>query len=408
MAKILFITPLIPYPLSEGARLAQYGIIDSVRKTENVHLLVPISNEIELNNLENLKNEWPNVEFHVFNTIPAKISLKNKILGSIKKRLKPPANYLNDFENPQVTTLFKPKSAALVYAIRDAIKKVNPDIIQIDLLEYIDLIHIIPSNIKTVFVHHELRFGRLLTAMQVIAQNDFYDYVIKCIKNEEYSLLVRYTAICVFNEEDKLKLIHENINPEKVFVSPFPIPEKYFAKEPSKFEKFEKLIFMGPEFHKPNKDAINWYINEIGPLIYKETGMILHVIGNWSQSFIKNNNYPFIHFTGFVDNLDENIKKAIMVVPVRIGSGIRTKILHAMAQDCPVISASIGCEGIGAKHMHEILIANTKSEFLKSVNYLLKNPEVANKITRNANKLIHVKYSQKSCAEQRINVYQSI
>ena len=80
-----------------------------------------------------------------------------------------------------------------------------------------------------------------------------------------------------------------------------------------------------------------------------------------------------------------------MVVPLRLGSGIRTKILYAMAHGTPIISTSIGCEGLGITHLKEIIISNSNVEFAKSIINLVKNTSLREKLAVNAQNLAKIK-----------------
>ncbi len=188
------------------------------------------------------------------------------------------------------------------------------------------------------------------------------------MKQREIALLKLYDAIFVFSEADKHKLESELLD-SAIYVSPFCVLDNSFQKIEHKYLDVHKLVFVGGESHTPNRDAIEWYVNEIADKIAESKRIKLHIIGSWSNE--TKNEYrdnSHIHFAGFVDNLVEYCRNSIMIVPVRIGGGIRSKILYAMAQGLPVISTSKGCEGIGANDKEEILIADTPHDFANAIN----------------------------------------
>jgi len=237
----------------------------------------------------------------------------------------------------------------------------------------------------------------------------FENYIIELIKRSEIDYLKQYDNIFVFSNADKIKLEIEKELLGKVYNSPFPVLDENFIAINDPEERIEKLVFVGGESHWPNKDALIWYINDIAPLINKNFDIKLHIIGNWSEETIKEfSDYKNIIFCGYIDNIISYCENSIMVVPVRVGSGIRTKILYAMAQGLPVISASIGCEGILVEDQKSILIADTATEFANGIEKLLLDKDFRYKIALNAQIIAKKYYSQKSASDLRDKLYKEI
>jgi glycosyltransferase involved in cell wall biosynthesis len=89
--------------------------------------------------------------------------------------------------------------------------------------------------------------------------------------------------------------------------------------------------------------------------------------------------------TGFVDDIRPYIDEAaVMVVPIRIGSGTRLKILDAMAMGKAIVSTSVGCEGLNVTHGRNILIADNPDDFAKKTIELIKNPDKRIDLGKNA------------------------
>ena len=97
-----------------------------------------------------------------------------------------------------------------------------------------------------------------------------------------------------------------------------------------------------------------------------------------------------------------------MIVPITVGSGIRTKILYAMAQGIPVVSTSIGCEGIDISNNENLYIANTPKEFSDSIDRIIQHPEQTFKMLIKSQNIIKEKYSQKIASDIRIKHFENI
>ena len=417
MINLLFITPYIPFPLTEGGKISQFAMIDYLRNDHNITLVLLADRIEKLNDIDSLKALWPNVEFEIITTYD--LNFPKKTLSQvIIEQIKLIKGYINkeplfsipksDFDQPNIFNLTYLKSKSFISQLTKIANKKTYDLVQIDLLDFIDLSNIIPKHTKKIFVHHEIRFARLLTGFDntdAIYQN----YIINHVKALEVKMLSFYDAIVVFSNDDKKKL---EVFPElkgKVFTSPFPILNADFVNITNSNETIDKLTFIGGDSHFPNLDAVQWFTNEIIPLL--PSSLQLHVIGKWSKEnmdqILKKCNNQII-FSGFVDDLITYCKNSIMVVPLRLGSGIRTKILYAMAHGTPIISTSIGCEGLGITHLKEIIISNSNVEFAKSIINLVKNTSLREKLAVNAQNLAKSKFSQDAAGAVRLELIKNI
>ncbi len=422
---LLIVTPYIPFPLSEGGRISQYAVIDRLRINNRIILVLACAGDSDEKNITELKQHWPDVDIRAIvikekQPISYKQKIKRKIISvwsAVRKiqtnilkenRVVKKATYETD--KPFLINISKVKSRKFIEGVATIIADSNPDVVQIDFVDYIELALVIPHGMKKVFVHHELRFARLLSSLKTgngaISPYDYY--ALELAKQQEMMFLKLYDGIFVFSEDDKQKLKDE-LPTANIFVAPFPVLDKYFMPITEQNAVIDKLIFVGGEEHAPNKDAVDWYLNEIAAEVHKVRNLVLHVIGKWStDSIAKYQNNSFVHFAGYVDELVSYSQNSIMIVPVRIGSGIRTKILYAMAQGVPVISASIGCEGIRVKDEEGILVANTAAEFAHAIKKILNNTSFTLRLVHAAQDMTKKWYSQQYATSLRMECFDEI
>ena len=114
------------------------------------------------------------------------------------------------------------------------------------------------------------------------------------------------------------------------------------------------IVTLGTLHYPPNADGIRWFFNEVFPLIQQRVpDATLTIIGkNPPQDFLDlaARNPKTISVTGYVPDLAPYLEQsALMVVPVRAGGGMRVRILEAFARGIPVVTTSVGLEGIEAK-----------------------------------------------------------
>lgn len=411
--KILNLTPLIPYPLTEGGKVSQYATLDYLRKFNEITLILFAYSEIDIQYINTLKELWPEVDIETINFIvKTKVSVRKGlinimkfILGGDKKHIASTND--SEFDNPGLTNFPVTKNRQFINELNKVILKKSYDIIQVDHITFIDLGYFLPKEVKKVFVHHEMVFGRLTSGLLNSDYNAYEKYILNSVKQTEANFLKQYDAVFVFSKSDKQKLIELEIN-KPVYNAPFPVLDENFVPINKTDTKIEKLIFLGGEDHAPNKDAINWYVNDIAPLIKEYSNIKLHIIGKWSKTSIKNFSNNSIYFSGFIDDIISYCKNSIMLVPVRTGSGIRTKILYAMAQGIPVISTSVGCEGILVEDNKSIIITNTASDFSDKIKKMLNDSELRHKLKTEAQVIAKENYSQKATGKLRIELYEKI
>jgi len=106
-------------------------------------------------------------------------------------------------------------------------------------------------------------------------------------------------------------------------------------------------------------------------------------------------------FTGFVDDVRPHISGAdVFVIPLRVGGGTRIKAFEAMAMGCPVVSTSIGIEGLSVEDGRHFLRADTPDEFARQVSTLLLDPQASRSISAAGRKLVEERFGYRLAAAE--------
>ena len=156
------------------------------------------------------------------------------------------------------------------------------------------------------------------------------------------------------------------------------------------------FLFTGVMDYKPNIDAVVWFVAQIWPVVLSKYPKARFVIAgmNPSSSVQELVKVSGIDVTGFVDDILPYYHQAnYFVAPFRLARGVQNKVLQAFACGLPVISTSMGAEGIDCIENKSILIANTQAEFLLSIEKLEQDQQFREMIKDNALALIHDHYS---------------
>jgi len=149
-------------------------------------------------------------------------------------------------------------------------------------------------------------------------------------------------------------------------------------------EDSRTLLFLGSFRWEPNREAVRRLAATIYPAIRSRIpGAKLLIAGEDPDGRMRSLHDPIagIHVLGRVEDSRLTIREAaIFLVPLRIGSGVRLKILEAFANERPVVSTSLGCEGIPVEHGYHLIIADDDDSFIESVLGLIGDPERTGRI----------------------------
>ena len=215
------------------------------------------------------------------------------------------------------------------------------------------------------------------------------------LKNYENTFCRQYDLNVVVSDIDKERLngINRNI---KSAVIENGVDCDYFSHH-FRDQNCKGLIFTGSLDWYPNADAMLYFCRQIWPLLRKRfNNLTLNIIGKNPPPellfLIKGEKGIF--WEGFVSDVREFIKKGrVFVCPIRDGGGTRLKILDALAQGIPVVSSTVGCEGIDVINGENILMADDVEDIVNKVSSLLMDEELCNKLSGNGRRLVEVKYS---------------
>jgi len=157
------------------------------------------------------------------------------------------------------------------------------------------------------------------------------------------------------------------------------------------------ILTMGTLYYPPNADGIRWFVQEVFPLVrQKMPKTTLTIIGkNPPKDFVRlaENAENGVTVTGFVEDLDPYFaKSALMVIPVRAGGGMRVRILESFARGMPIVTTTIGLEGIQAESGKDVLVADSPMDFAQSVINLLQDKTLQDKLSINGRRLVENKH----------------
>jgi glycosyltransferase involved in cell wall biosynthesis len=193
----------------------------------------------------------------------------------------------------------------------------------------------------------------------------------------------RFDSVIAVSREDAETMRNE-YGVSQVFDVPTGVDTEFFRPSGTVQREPFNLVFTGSMDWLPNEDAIRYFTEEIMPLIKRAVpDVTLTVVGrNPFPGLIElSKREPSIIVTGRVDDVRPYIEKAAAyVVPLRIGGGTRLKIYEAMAMEKPIVSTSVGAEGLPLKNNVDLLLADSAEAFAQAVAKILSDRSLADRL----------------------------
>ena len=389
--RILQLTPRLPYPPDEGGRIGIFNLTKYLSFREHkITLLSVTANQVENIQVDIQKlRKWCDVKVVYKNT-------KTKLWGLLLNLF---------FRIPY--TISKYHSRKVKDAIREILSREKFDIVHIDSLHMAYYSRFINRefNLPIVLREHNVE----TTIMERFYKNQkslfikFYAYLQwKKLRRYEAKTCEVFDKCFMTTKEDEERI--RKMNPGvKSCIIPVGVDLSYFYPSKIKEEPFS-LIFVGSMKWLPNIDGVLWFHSEVLPRIKEIFSEVkFYIVGHEPPMEVKEleKRDKNIIVTGFVEDVRPYVaKSSLYVVPLRIGGGMRLKILEAMAMEKPVVSTLIGVEGVEAANGKDIIIAANAENFAERIIKLLKNKDYRKIIGKNGRKLVEEKYKWESILEK--------
>ncbi len=208
----------------------------------------------------------------------------------------------------------------------------------------------------------------------------------------ERHLLQAYDHVLAVSTEDR-QALHHLAKTASISIIPNGVDTHYFDRSALTVTPMPHLVFTGTMDFRPNIDAVTWFVQQVLPLVrVSHPEVRLVVVGrNPAPAIRALHDGVMVDVTGAVADVRPFIAQAaVYVVPMRIGGGIRLKLLEALAMQTPVVSTSMGAEGlIGTR---PLLLADSPSDFAAAVLRLLDDPALRQQLGTDGRRFVQQYY----------------
>ncbi len=395
--KILFLTPQLPYPPRQGAALRNWGIIHELATRHEVHLLSFGEGE-----------RPPGLVSHTMLPEPER--------GKVQ-RLR---TLFTSGEPDMAHRLHSPVFAA---KLADLLATHTFDVVQVEGLEMVP--YVLPYLGKAdgplwVYDAHnaeaELQRSALLADLRQRKRWHAAAYSavqVRRLRRYEWAHLPHFNILVAVSDEDARLL--EAASAVRPLVVPNGIDTREFAPgaaapAPKLAERpGPALVFMGKMDFRPNVDGVLWFVDEILPRIsYDGSAPRLWVVGQQPHaSLARLREHPHVVLTGWVDRIEPYIAGAdVVVVPLRMGSGTRLKVLQALSMARPVVGTTLGCAGLALRDGEHLRLADEPADFAAAIGDVLRDPARAAEMGRAARRHVEAHFDWRVLVPQLEAAYE--
>jgi polysaccharide biosynthesis protein PslH len=394
--KILVISPNLPYPTDTGGSIRIFNLIKNLSR----------ENEIDL-----LSYDYGSTNEEWIKEIKILCTHVHLIAKQRQSALRQVVDVTMRFLRNEPYSLKYAESKGMKKAIKDLTTSNRYDVVQIEhsyaagmyrhihkwqnTRTVLSLHNIASQQYHRIYQHEKSIFKRVKLAMDWLPMRSW-----------EPATAMKFDKVVVVSDSDR-ETLKQKATGANIYVIPNGIDTASQQPIPM-MENRKNVLIVGTLDYEPNVDAILYFNESIFPLLLdKASDATLTIVGRNPGPEIESlADDRSIRIAANVPDVRRYYQEAaVSAVPLRSGGGTRIKILESMALGVPVVSTSIGCEGLEAIDGDHILIADRPADFAQKIYDVISDINLAKRIAENARRLIENKYDWNMIAQQLNKAY---
>ncbi len=393
--KILFLSPTVPFPLTDGGRIRVFNLLKQIAQKSDVTLLALETQPTDADGVAELQQLG--VQVHLVPNAPTlpRVSFGTLAKAFFKRQPITVARYDVPTYRRKLRTLLANETFDLVHYEMFHVAQFHTETDLPDVLSQ--------QNVDSAI------WRRLCSE----TANPFYKfaYWTQQLAFQRYECLLspKFDAVTCTSDIDAA-VFAQHCPKDAIEIIPNGVDVTHYQPDFAA-EAPAHLIYIGSMDWYPNEDAVAFFADEVFSRIQEKVPDVAFSIvgGNPSGRVQKLAERDGVVVTGRVPEIKPYFAEAtVFVVPLRIGSGTRLKILEALAMGKAIVSTSVGAEGLDLKNGEEIFIADEPEAFADAVTRLLTDTELRRKIGKNGRARVERDYDWRSIGEKLHTLYNQI
>ncbi|OGO06376.1 MAG: glycosyl transferase family 1 [Chloroflexi bacterium RBG_13_56_8] len=286
------------------------------------------------------------------------------------------------------------------------------DVAHADQLNMAQYAQRVPNARKVLDAHNALwlLYKRLAETMRPGPRKWLLERDWRLLKRYEGNLVSSFDAVLAVSDEDKAALLEAAGSQRDIAVIPIAVDVdevRVVIRQPDA----KHILHLGTMYWPPNIDGMMWFLREIFPLVRQaRPDAVLDIVGSRPPEELQALSSPEsgINVAGYVRDPMPYLKQTgVFIVPLRAGGGMRVKILNALAQGLPVVSTTLGIEGISTVPGQHLLVADTPRDFADAILRILGNPALAERLGSAGRRLIEQVYDYRIACRPLDEIYRA-
>lgn len=387
------LTQVLPYPPDSGPKVKTYNVIKYLAQRHQVTLISFVRGDQseEVRHLERY--------CRAVYTVPMERSLVRDGLAMVRSLL-----------TGQPWMMVRDDRRAMRSLVDRLAVEQHFDVAHADQLNMGQYATRVPGVFKVLDAHNALwlLYKRLWETMPPGPRKWLLGRDWRLLKSYEGRLVREFDAIMAVSHEDKVALQEAAGRPVEIVVIPIAIDTDEVTVVQREAEP-KHILHIGTMYWPPNIDAVDWFIREVYPLVRQQRPDVqFDVVGSRppAELLALNNAGLGINVTGYVEDPTPYQRcAAAMIVPLLAGGGMRVKILNGLAEGIPIVSTTLGYEGIEVTPGRDILVGDTPDEFAAAVLRLLHDPDWGRQLAADGRRLVEEKYDYRNGCRPLDDVY---
>ena len=396
--KTLIITSRVPFPVNSGYPIVVYNTIKGLLRLGvdiTLFSINPSKHRVDVDDIYD--PVFDSIKFYSFS-----LDTEVNIWGA----------FFNIFSNQSynVSRYYDDEAAKL---LEEVLKENEFDIIQFEGLFIVPYLDIVKANSKAKIIYraHNIEFDvweRIALTESFTPRRRYLQFLARRLKVYETEQINRFHQIFAISEQDRQSIVRFG-GQAGIEVFPVALDFDKYVSDASK-TSFPTLFHLGAMDWRPNKEGLEWFLDEIWPDIEKLSSELRFYIAgkNMQREFFEYDSDNLVVEGEVFDAVEFINSKAIMIVPLLSGSGMRVKIIEGMAMSKCIIATSMAAEGIKCMHDKDILIADTADEFYRAILKCITNPNKWREIGENARRTVERDHDISSISLRMLNIYQKL
>lgn len=396
--KLLMLSHQVPFPPNSGYPIVVYNTIKGLLKLGVEVTLFSINPYKEKTDVDDIYDPiFEQIDFHSYN-----IDTEVNIWGA----------FFNIFSNQSynVSRFFDDEAAKV---LENILREKDFDVIQFEGIYVVPYLETVKehSKAKLIYRAHNIAFDvweRLALRERFTPRRIYLEFLSRRLKVYETEQINRFHQVFAISEPDRHSILRMGCQ-TRLDVFPVAIDFEKYNIDSAK-TSFPTLFHLGAMDWRPNKEGLEWFLDEIWPDIETlNRELRFYIAGkNMQKQFFDYDSDNLIVEGEVFDAVEFMNSKAIMIVPLLSASGMRVKIIEGMAMQKCIIATSMAAEGINYKNGKDILIANTSDEFYRAILQCITQPNKWQEIGANARKTAERDHEVNSSAKRMLNIYEKL